>query len=78
LKYFGHEKLTCPSKKVSPEIELAKGWLLEVKRSFEGIHILSPSMNMPCTLRGTNIEALYNPTVGASTMSEFLAKKPFG
>ena len=33
---------------------------------------------MPCSLRGTNIEALYNPIVGTSIMSEFLAKNFLG
>ena len=46
---------------------------MEVKRSSEAIQILSPSMTMPCSLRETNIEALHNPTVGTSIMSEFLA-----
>jgi len=31
-------------------------------------------MTMPCSLRGTNLEALHNPTVGTSIMSEFQAK----
>jgi hypothetical protein len=31
-------------------------------------------MTMPCSLKGTNIEALHNPTVGTSIMSKFLAK----
>jgi hypothetical protein len=29
---------------------------------------------MPCSLRGTNKEALLNPTVGTSIMLEFLVK----
>ena len=33
---------------------------------------------MPCSLRGTNIEALLNPTVKTSIMSEFLAKNLLG
>ena len=33
---------------------------------------------MPCSLRETNIEALHNPTVGTSIMSEFLAKNLLG
>ena len=33
---------------------------------------------MHCSLRGTNIEALHNPTVGTSIMSEFLAKNLLG
>jgi len=74
LKYFGHEKLTCPSKEVSPKIEPSKEWLLEVKHSSKAIQILSPSTTLPCSLRGTNIEALHNPTVRTSIISKFLAK----
>ena len=33
---------------------------------------------MPCSLRGTNIEALHKPTVMTSIMSEFLAKNLLG
>jgi hypothetical protein len=33
---------------------------------------------MPCSLRGTNLEALHNPIVGTSIMSEFLAKNLLG
>jgi hypothetical protein len=74
LKYFGHEKLTRPSEEVSSKIEPSKEWLLEVKRSSKAIQILSPSTTMPCSLRGTNKEALLNPTVGTSIMLEFLVK----
>ena len=77
-KYFGHEKLTHPSDEVSPKIEPTNEWLLEVKRSSEAIWILSPSTTMPCSLRGTNIKALHNPTVGTSIMSEFLVKNLLG
>jgi hypothetical protein len=75
LKYFGHEKLSCPSKEVSPKVKPSKEGLLKVKRSSKAIQILSPSMTIPCSLRGTNIEALHNPIVKTSIMSEFLAKK---
>ena len=51
---------------------------MEVKRSSEAIQILSPSTAMPCSLRGTTIESLHNPTVGTSIMSEFLAKNLLG
>ena len=70
-KLSWHEKHT---KEVSPRVEPSKEWLMEVKCSSEAIQILSPSMAMPCSLRGTVIEALYNPTVGTSIMSEYLAK----
>jgi hypothetical protein len=35
-------------------------------------------MTIPCSLRGINIEALHNPTVRTSVMSEFLAKNLLG
>ena len=75
LKLSWHEKNI---REVSPEMEQLKEWLMEVKRSSEVIQILSPSTAMPCSLRGTNIEALHNPTVGTSIMSEFIAKTHLG
>ena len=75
---FGHEKLTRPSKKVSPKIEPSKEWFLEVKHSSEPIQTLSPSTTMPCSLRGTSIETLYNPIVGTSIRSKFLVKNLLG
>jgi hypothetical protein len=77
-KYFRHKKLSHPSEEVSLKIEPSKEWLLEVKCSSKVIQILSPSTAMPCSLRGTNIEALYNPIVRTSIMSKFLAKNLFG
>jgi hypothetical protein len=77
-KCFGHEKLTCPIEELFLKIESLKEWLLEVKRSSEAIQILSPCTTMSCSLRGTNIEALHNPTVGTSIMSEFLVKNLLG
>ena len=74
-KISQHEKHT---KKVSTRVEPSKEWLMEVKCSSEAIQILSPSMTIPCSLRETNIEALYNPTVGTSIMSEFLVKNLLG
>ena len=59
-------------------MEPSKKWLMEVKRSSEAIQILSPSSAMPCSLRGTNIEALHNPIVGTSIMLEFLVKNLLG
>ena len=35
-------------------------------------------MTIPYSLRGTNVEALYNPTIKTSIMSEFLAKNLLG
>ena len=51
---------------------------MEVKRSSEAIQILSPSITMPYSLRGTIVEALHNPTVKTNIMSEFLAEALLG
>jgi len=69
-RHFWHN----PHEVAFPKVEPSKEWLTKVKRFSEAIWILSPSMAMPCSLRGTVIEALYNPTVGTSIMSEYLAK----
>ena len=74
-EYFGHKKRT---KEVSPKVEPSKQWLMKVRRSSKAIRILSSSMTMPYSLRGTNIEALHNPTVRTIIMSEFLAKNLLG
>jgi hypothetical protein len=51
---------------------------MEVKCSSKAIQILSPSTTMSCSLRGTIIEALYNPTIEASIMLEFLTETLLG
>ena len=51
---------------------------MEVKRSSKAIQITLPFMTISCSLRGTNIEALHNPTVKTSIMLEFLAKNLWG
>jgi hypothetical protein len=73
-----HEENIFLSKEVSPNIEPSKEWLMEVKHSSEAIQILSPSMTMSCSLRGTSIEALNNLIVRTNIMSEFLAKTLLG
>jgi hypothetical protein len=40
--------------------------------------MFSPSTTIPCSLRGTNIEALHNPAIGTSIISEFLMKNLLG
>jgi hypothetical protein len=51
---------------------------MEVKCFSKAIWILSPSTTMPCSLRGTVVEALHNPTVEANIMFEFLAETLLG
>jgi hypothetical protein len=59
-KLFRHEKLTQPPEEASPKVP-SKEWIMEVKHSSEAIQIISPSTTMPCSLRGTNIEACTTP-----------------
>ena len=77
-RHLGHEKLTLPSKEVSPKAEPSNEWLMEVKYSSEAIRILSPSMTMPFSLRETVVKILHSPTIETNIMSEFLAKALFG
>jgi len=51
---------------------------MEVKCSSETIWIHSPSMTIPCSIKGTVIEALHDLTAKASIMSEFLAETLLG
>jgi hypothetical protein len=51
---------------------------MKVKHSSEAIQIVSPSMIMSCSLRGTSIEAIHNLMVGTNIMSQFLAKTLLG
>jgi len=56
-----------PSKK-----SMNKEWSKAVKRSSEAIRISSPSATIFCSIWGTTIEALHDPTAEACIMSEFL------
>jgi hypothetical protein len=62
----------------SPRVELSKEWLMEVKHSSDAIQMFSPSMTIPCSLWGTNIEALHNLAIETSIISEFLMKNLLG
>ena len=75
LKLSWHEKRT---KEVSSKVEPSKEWLMKVRCSSKAIQILSPSTAIPCSLTGTVIEALYNPTVRTSIMSQFLVENLLG
>jgi hypothetical protein len=75
---LGTKSLHVLLRKFPPKIEPSKEWLLEVKHSSKAIWILSPSTIISCSLRGTNIEALHNPIVRTSIMSEFLVKNLLG
>jgi hypothetical protein len=43
-----------------------------VRRSFKAIRISSPSRTICCSIRGTIVEALHNPTAEACIMFEFI------
>jgi hypothetical protein len=47
---------------------------MEVKRSFEAILIRSPFTTIPCSIKGTVVEALHDPTMKASIIFEFFAR----
>jgi hypothetical protein len=51
---------------------------MEVKCSSKAIRILSSFTAITCSLRGTTVEALHNPTVETNIMSEFLAEALLG
>jgi hypothetical protein len=63
-----------PSEKALPRKEPPKELLMEVKCSSEAIRIRSPSTTIPCSIKGTVVEALHDPIVKASIMSEFQVK----
>ena len=62
----------------SPKVEPSKKWLMEVKRSSKAIRILSPYTTIPCSFRGTTIEALHNSMVETNIMFKFLAEALLG
>ena len=51
---------------------------MEVKCSSGVIRIRYPSTTIPCSIKGTILEALHDPTVMAIVMSEFLDNTLFG
>lgn len=73
-----HKTTTFLSKEVSPRVEPSKEWLMELKYTYETIHILSPSMTLSCSLMGTFLETLHNPTIGANILSQFLVETLLG
>ena len=52
---------------------ISNEWLQEVELSLTPIHLNSPSSSFHCRLRDQNVEALYNPTIGANLMSNEFA-----
>jgi len=58
----------------SPIKSMNEEWLEGMKRSSEAFRIGSPSTTISCSIRGTSVEALHDPTAEACIMSEFLAE----
>lgn len=60
-----------------PEISRSEKRLKEVKLSTKAIHLTSPSAPIPCSLRGTVVEALHNANLEANIMAEHLMDNLF-
>ena len=52
---------------------MSNEWLQEGELSLNPIQLTSPSSSFHCHLRDQNVDALYNPTVGANLMSDEFA-----
>ena len=52
---------------------ISNEWLQEGEPSLTPIHLNSPSSSFRCHLRDQDVDALYNPTVGANLMSNEFA-----
>ena len=52
---------------------ISNEWLKEGESSLTPIHLNSPSSSLRCRLQDQDVEALYNPTVGANLMSDEFA-----
>jgi hypothetical protein len=64
---YPRQPLLLPTK-----IFVKEEWSEEVRRSSKAIRISSPSTIIYCSIRGTTVEALHDPTAEACIMSEFL------
>ena len=52
---------------------MSNEWLQEEESSLSSIQLDSPSSSFHCRLRDQNVDALYNPTIGANLMSDEFA-----
>jgi len=48
---------------------MASEWSREVELSSEVLRINAPPSTIPCNIRGTSVDVLYCPTVGANIIS---------
>ena len=57
---------------------MSSEWVDERERSSEEIQILTPSSTIHCKIRGTWVDVLYNPSIGANLMSAEFASTYLG
>ena len=57
---------------------MARKWSKQAELSPEVLRISSPSSSIPCTIRGTPIDILYSPTIGANIISSECAFQLLG
>ena len=57
---------------------MAGEWSREMELSLEVLRISSPLSTIPCTIRGTSVDILYSPTVGANIISSECAFQLLG
>ena len=48
---------------------MSNEWSRELELSLEILRISSPPSTIPCTIRGTPVNTLYSPTIGANIIS---------
>ena len=48
---------------------MSSEWSRELELSLEILRISSPPSTIPCTIRGTPVNTLYSPTIGANIIS---------
>ena len=86
LRYFCQRRPSIPVTPTDPLDEnylretiqelttlISNEWLKEGESSLTPIHLNSPSSSLHCPLRDQDVEALYNPTVGANLMLDEFA-----
>ena len=57
---------------------MSNEWVQEGETSSEIIQFHAPSLTIPCSIEGTAVMALYNPTVGVNIISALFASDRLG
>ena len=57
---------------------MSNEWVQEGETSSEIIQFHAPSLTIPCSIEGTAVTALYNPTVGVNIISALFASDRLG